>query len=481
MAEDISMFLQEGVVDTSEAVPQALFTGENFEEVAAYHNGLEAYEPTQLVSLGGLARQLGLGGLFVKDESTRFGLKAFKGLGSSYAIDRLLQREGDWGQTFVTCTDGNHGKSVAWAARTVGHPALVFMPKGSEDRRVCAIEEQGAQVTVTDMSYDDTVAYAAQLAADKGYSLLQDTAFEGYEQVPGDIMLGYSTMIREALDQLEVARYNRPTHVFLQAGVGSMAAGVAGYLAYRYPGELPLIAIMEAEDSACVFESLKAGYPVSVPGESYTLMAGLNCGTVSTLAYPVLKDLTRACFKCADSITRDGMARAGGPIASDAVIDAGESGAVGLGLVEHLMGDPACAEMREQLGLDESSVVLLFNTEGVLEEHDNGYIQCKACGHCCEINIICVSPEEVATIREYIARHGIEPVDHDKERCPFVQDGGRCGIYEVRPQICRLHNCRVPRTEVLRRNPSIVVDDDKPLIDLHDTFILGDASDPRYR
>ncbi|MDO4291090.1 MAG: YkgJ family cysteine cluster protein [Eggerthellaceae bacterium] len=112
---------------------------------------------------------------------------------------------------------------------------------------------------------------------------------------------------------------------------------------------------------------------------------------------------------------------------------------------------------------------------------DNSFPDCEQCGRCCHINVIAVSPEEVARMRAYASEHGIEPIDYGKDRCCFSGADYRCRVWEARPQICRLFNCRVTRKEILRRNPSIVIDDDKPLIDIHDTFILGDASDPRYR
>ena len=211
-----------------------------------FHHALEDYGPTPLVRLNGLAEELGLGGVFVKDESHRFGLNAFKGLGGIYALSRAVARELGLpaevtleelqapsvqkevrNMVFVTTTDGNHGRGVAWAARKLGCEAHVYLPAGSAPARAQAILDAGAvEARVLPLGYDDAVRYAAQQAQEKGWTLIQDTSWPGYEEIPTWIVQGYTTLAREAADQLAEAGVDRPTHVFLQAGVGAMAGAL---------------------------------------------------------------------------------------------------------------------------------------------------------------------------------------------------------------------------------------------------------------
>lgn len=264
-----------------------------------FHHALEDYGPTPLVRLNGLAEELGLGGVFVKDESHRFGLNAFKGLGGIYALSRAVARELGLpaevtleelqapsvqkevrNMVFVTTTDGNHGRGVAWAARKLGCEAHVYLPAGSAPARAQAILDAGAvEARVLPLGYDDAVRYAAQQAQEKGWTLIQDTSWPGYEEIPTWIVQGYTTLAREAADQLAEAGVDRPTHVFLQAGVGAMAGGVLGYLADRYGAQAPVFAVVEPENVAGIYASAQAGdgqpHPAQGPGE--TIMAGQHC------------------------------------------------------------------------------------------------------------------------------------------------------------------------------------------------------------
>ncbi|MBQ9942200.1 MAG: diaminopropionate ammonia-lyase [Christensenellaceae bacterium] len=343
-----------------------------------FHSSMPGYAPTPLLRLKGLAKKLGVAEIFVKDESHRFGLKAFKALGSSYAIAKevaaRLGREGalSWQMltskegravladtVLVTATDGNHGKGVAWAAAQMGCRAVVLMPGGTAESRVQAIRALGAEVSVTGKNYDDTVAMAADLAAKNGWLLMQDTAWPGYEEIPADITAGYTTLCTEALIEMEGQKL---THVFLQAGVGSMAAGVAGCLA----GEIPDLRICVTEPLAadCFYRSAIKGEVQTVGGEPQTIMAGLNCGTPSAIAWPVLQALAEGFIKCPDFVSAHGMRQAACPVGDDPAFVCGESGAIGLGLVSLLCSKAACAAQREALGLDEKAVILLFSTEG---------------------------------------------------------------------------------------------------------------------
>lgn len=346
----------------------AMFNSEQYRQVEAFHQTLKQYAPTPLINLSKLAEKLGIQAILVKDESHRFGLNAFKALGASYAVHRYLEQHPHTQPVFVTTTDGNHGKGVAWAALQVGCRSEIFMPKGTVASRVQAIEALGnAKVTVTEWGYDDTVRWTRDYAQRNGYVLVQDTVLEDYHEIPQNIVLGYTTMIREVVQQIEEQALAKPTHVFLQAGVGSMAGGVLGWLADTLKAEMPVASIIEATDSACVFASCPQGKLVSKAGITPTIMAGLNCGEVNPDLFPVLRDYAAFYFACADEVTEAGMRQYADPLAGDTAIVAGESGAVGLGLLLSLCQDRQYEAMKQALGLDEHSVVLLLNTEGATD------------------------------------------------------------------------------------------------------------------
>lgn len=336
----------------------------NFADVERFHLSMPSYRKTPLHCLSSLANKLNVKGIYIKDESTRFGLNAFKGLGVSYALHRIMEDQPSSSYTFVTCTDGNHGKALAWQAHELGYQAIIFMPKGSEQRRVKAIEHYHAKVIVTDMNYDDSVRYAAEFARKNSAYFVQDTSLPGYTKIPNDIILGYSTLVKEALDQMD----EKPTHVFIQAGVGSLAGGVIWYLQHRYPGQLPFIGIVEADSVACIYESINQNRFVSIGGEPYTAMAGLNCGEANRTIFPLLKSKANCFIKCTDEITYKGMLRAKNPIGNDVAFSSGESGAVGLGLIEEILSNPVYIDKKRQIQLNGNSNILLFSTEG--EIHD---------------------------------------------------------------------------------------------------------------
>lgn len=357
-----------------------------------FHATLPEYAPTPLRTLPELARRLGVEAVLVKDESPRFGLGAFKGLGSVWAVARVLARrlgippeELSLGSlrtrdarerlgelTFVTATDGNHGRGLAWAARLLGHGAQVFMPGGAAGARVEAIRALGAHCVVTDLFYDDAVRHAAAHARRTGGILVQDTAWEGYEEIPAWIMEGYGTLALEVLEQMEAQEGSGtppwPTHVFLQAGVGSFAAAMIccfGQALRERGAPLPCFVSMEPQAADCVRRSLAAGAPRRVPGGLETLMAGLSCGEVSRLAWPVLRDALAAACACPDDTARRGMRLLALPSGSDPAVISGESGAVGAGLLEWLMKSGAAS--RAALGLGPEARVLLISTEGATD------------------------------------------------------------------------------------------------------------------
>ena len=355
--------------------------------VRRIHQMVPGYRPTPLATLKGLARKLGVRAVLVKDESGRFGLKAFKGLGGIFAMFRIICRELKLdpavttlsmlqespfreqirGMTFATTTDGNHGKGVSWAAGLLGCKAYVYMPRGTVPVRAQAIRDAGnAQVTVTDMLYDDCVAMTKELAGSKGWHLIQDTSWDGYEQIPLWIMQGYTTLYYEALDQMQAFGYDHPTHIFLQAGVGSMAGAIAAAAVSTGADEAPVIATVEPDEVACFYESFLGndGAPHPSTGSCDTVMAGLNCAIPCTLAWDILKRTAAGGFACPDEVTCQGMRRLAYPAAGDETVISGESGAVTTGLLEELMTSSDHMSIREKLGLNEDSVVFLISTEG---------------------------------------------------------------------------------------------------------------------
>jgi diaminopropionate ammonia-lyase len=337
-----------------------------FDQAYEFHRTIAGYRPTPLIGLKSLAAETGVGSILMKDESERFGLNAFKGLGASYAAYMAAQKYSKDIRGFISCTDGNHGKALAWIAQKMGIPCRILMPRGAESRRIRQIEKYGASVEVMEMNYDDTVRCAAAEAEKSAWTLVQDTALPGYTEIPGYITCGYSTMMREVLAQAD----EMPTHLFIQAGVGSLAGGVIAYLESVCGSRLPFIGIIEAAPAACYYESAAAGKKICIGGGPETAMAGLNCGEPNFVNYPYLMSRTDVFIKCSDAVTYKGMERARHPAGTDRAFSSGECGAVGLGVIETVLTDPSYAAERLQLKLDSDSRILLFNTEGEIEDDE---------------------------------------------------------------------------------------------------------------
>lgn len=360
---------------------------ENVSKARSFHESFPQYAVTPLADLEGMAENLGLAGLYVKDESYRFGLNAFKVLGGSFAMARYIAQQtdkdvsetdfdyltsdelaNDFGQaTFFTATDGNHGRGVAWAAQKLGQKAVVHMPKGTVSTRKENIAKLGADVTIEELNYDDCVRLAAKEAdeTERGV-IVQDTAWDGYEEIPSWIMQGYGTMSSEAVEQLRALEVNRPTHVFVQAGVGSLASSVVGYFVNKFPSCPPKFVIMEAGAADCLYQGAVAadGDPRIVGGDLETIMAGLACGEPNTIGWDILRNHATAFLSCPDWMAAKGMRMLAAPVKGDPAVTSGESGAIGMGVIATVMTDPAYADLKEALELDESSQVLLFSTEG---------------------------------------------------------------------------------------------------------------------
>jgi len=346
------------------------------------------YRETPLVRLNQTAKALGLGSVYMKDESYRFGLNAFKVLGGSYAIGRYLAQRLNTplselsyeklisdevkhalGEiTFVTATDGNHGRGVAWTAKQLKQRSVVYMPKGSADERLSNIRAEGAAASITEFNYDDTVRMARREAEKNGWIVVQDTAWDGYEEIPSWIMQGYGTMGYEVYGQLP----EKPTHIFLQAGVGAMAGAMTGFFASVYGEERPIITIVEPNQADCLFRTAEAadGELHAVTGDMNTIMAGLACGEPCGLAWDILKDYADYFISCPDYAAAQGMRILGNPMPGDERVISGESGASAFGCVAEIMRDPALRALKEKLKLDESSRVLFFSTEGDTDQRN---------------------------------------------------------------------------------------------------------------
>ena len=352
------------------------------QKIREFHKTFPMYRPTPLAHLKETAAYLGLGDIYVKNESLRFGLNAFKVLGGSYAIGQYLVRKlgkkmedisyafltasetkaqlGDI--TFVTATDGNHGRGVAWTATQLGQKSVVYMPRGSAAERLNNIRAAGADASIIEGNYDDAVRLANRQAEEKGWVLVQDTAWEGYEDIPTWIMQGYCTMGLEAYEQLP----EKPTHIFLQAGVGSMAGAIAGLFASIYGKDRPKIIIVEPNKADCHYRTAEAndGKLHIVTGDMDTIMAGLACGEPCSISWKILSSYADHFISFPDYAAAIGMRILGNPVGRDDRIISGESGASAFGCVAQIMRDPTLVPIKEALSLDETSRILFFSTEG---------------------------------------------------------------------------------------------------------------------
>ncbi|WP_422484676.1 diaminopropionate ammonia-lyase [Gudongella sp. DL1XJH-153] len=348
--------------------------------VRTFHKGFSQYSMTPLHKLDNLAQHFGVGDIYVKDESKRFGLNAFKVLGGSYAIGKYLAeklqmdiadldfeylkskevREKIGEITFVTATDGNHGRGVAWAARELGQKCVVYMPKGSSQTRLQNIRNEGAEASIIDGNYNDAVKLSDKMAKEHGWVVIQDTAWKGYEVIPTWIMQGYGTIMDELVEQIE----EKPTHVFLQAGVGSFAGAMLGYLLSYYGNDGPSIYIVEPDEANCLYLSSIEGEIRIVDGDMATIMAGLACGEPNTVSWEMLRDHSDGFISCPDYVAARGMRIMAAPLEGDHQIVSGESGAVGLGVVSYFMERNEYKEIRDKMNLDKDSKILIISTEG---------------------------------------------------------------------------------------------------------------------
>ena len=364
-----------------------LMSEENVTKANEFHKSFPQYSVTPLQKLSALASYLGVKGIYCKDESYRFGLNAFKVLGGSYAMGRYIAKElgrdisqlpynvlssdklrEEFGQaTFFTATDGNHGRGVAWAANRLGQKAVVRMPKGTTKTRFDNIAKEGAVVTIEEVNYDDCVRMAAAEAAKTEHGIIvQDTAWDGYEEIPSWIMQGYGTLVLEADKQLKENGVDRPTHVFVQAGVGSLAGAVVGYFAHKYKENPPVMVVCEASAADCLYRSAVQadGNLVNVTGDLQTIMAGLACGEGNTIGWDILKNHVTVFASCPDWMSAKATRIYANPLENDPHIISGESGSVPLGLAYTVLHDEDAKDLKAALKLDENSNILVISTEG---------------------------------------------------------------------------------------------------------------------
>lgn len=355
-------------------------------EARAYHKSFPEYSPTPLVRLSALAQRFGAEEIFVKDESPRFGLNAFKVLGGSHAIGRCIAEKLGMNfhelsykrladpeiqnrlgtLTFITATDGNHGRGVAWTAQQLGHRSVVYMPKGTVHERLQNIRSLGAVADITDMNYDDTVRFCSVLARENAWTLVQDTSWEGYEQIPRWIMQGYTTIALEIAEQLG---QTHPTHIFLQAGVGAMAGAIAAFFSELYRDDPPIIIVAEPHRANCFFKTAEAndGKLHAVGGDLNTIMAGLACGEPCSLAWDMLSRTVEYFVSMPDWVAARGMRILGNPLHGDEKIVSGESGASTLGLAICALENEV---LRRRLRLNGRSRILCISTEGATDQEN---------------------------------------------------------------------------------------------------------------
>ncbi|MDE1994557.1 MAG: diaminopropionate ammonia-lyase [Rhizobiaceae bacterium] len=350
-------------------------------EVERYLSFRDNHVETPLLGLPVLAKKIGLGAIHVKDEGHRLGLGSFKALGGSYAVIRLVLEEAgrrlgravDISElhsaevqavaatmTVACATDGNHGRSVAQGAQLVGAKAAIFVHAGVSDGRVAAIARFGAEMIRVSGTYDDSVREAARVATERGWTIVSDTSWPGYEYIPGLVMQGYTAIVREALRKMD----RPPTHVFVQSGVGGIAAAVAGHLSIVLGGDRPTFVVVDPARAACLFESARAGYARKIDHGAPTVMAMLECYEPSLVAWRILSRVADAFMTVDEDDAVTAMGTLAHPLAGDPPIVAGESGGVGFASLMKAASNPV---IRKELGLDETSRVFLINTEGATD------------------------------------------------------------------------------------------------------------------
>lgn len=337
----------------------------DFSSCYKFHQSLSEYTPTPLHVLPALAKQSGLKGIYVKDEGQRFGTNALKILGATYAVNQFTKENNIIG--ICTATDGNHGRTVAWASKRQGVKSVVFVPQYTAVNRIKAIEKEGGKVIVSKGDYDQAVREANYFAKEKHFKLIQDTAWKEYQDVPATITSGYYTQMLEIIEQSKNLTIPFFDAVFIQAGVGSWPSAIVHFFRKKLQNTKTKIICVEPFESDCIYESIKQQSISKTPKSQKTIMAGLNCGTPSTIAFEILKAGIDAFLLISDQYTIDAIKHLNAPMPNDPYIASGESGAAGLGGLLATLNNPALIELKKYLKLDHNSNILVFNTENVTD------------------------------------------------------------------------------------------------------------------
>lgn len=359
------------ILNPGARLTEGLFTDADYRDVHAYQAAHPELVPTPLRACPALAGSLGVRSLSVKDESGRYGLNAFKIIGVRYAVHRIGDAAAARG--LVCATAGNHGRAVARVARDKKVPCTVFLPaarsaaEGAHEAelqtrhaRIAAMRADGATVTEVEGSYEDAVRAAADHARHSGATVVSDTAWPGYEEIPRWIMAGYTQLFEEAYGQWD----HRPDVILVQGGVGGLVCAAVNWCAWRFGADGPRVTACEPDAAACLLESAEAGRPVTVQGPLATIMAGLRCAEPSPLAWPSIRDGAAAFVSIPDASVLEAIDTLRHPEGSDPVIEAGPSGACGVAALMALMRSPELAGARAALGLGETTHALAVLTEG---------------------------------------------------------------------------------------------------------------------
>jgi len=340
--------------------------------VREFHRTLPGYEPTPLHRRRALARSLGVADLYVKHEGSRFGLGAFKGLGASWALHHLAQRQPRSFDAVSAASEGNHGRAVAWAARLAGIPCTIFLPEHVARERVENIKGEGATVILVNGSYEDAVHRCDIESRERGWQVISDVGYDGYLDIPELVVAGYHTLFQEIDEQLAAASWASPALVLIPGGVGGLLhAGVAHY-AHR--AGTPRVVGVEPSSADCLTTSLESadGRPTSATGDGVTTMACLNCAEVSLSSWPVIRSCVHAMIAIDDSAAMEGVRLLHHAAPGEAALEAGNSGAATTGAIAALMRDPRLRDLRDHLELGPSSRVLVVCTEGAIDRAEFG-------------------------------------------------------------------------------------------------------------
>lgn len=356
-----------------------------FDDAYASIKNWAGYKPSPLHHLDDLAKDFGVDQIYFKDESERFGLKSFKALGGAYAVVQVLKEHlstllsdhtitdqeilsGKFAEplkdfTVVTATDGNHGRSVAWGAQQCGINCRIYMHKGVSKSRGVSVERLGAKVIWVDGNYDDSLQEVKQDALKNDWHIISDTSYDGYTYVPKFVMAGYSVMTHEIAKQL--SNSPNPTHVIIQGGVGGLAGAICAHAAALWGEHRPNFIIVEPETADCLHQSAKNGQPKMVHIKEETLMGGLSCGEVSLIGWDILKNNANDFVTISDANVKAAMRLMARGTGNDPKVEAGESAVAGIALLMDLKNH---TDIKENLGLDENSRILLFGTEGATDQ-----------------------------------------------------------------------------------------------------------------